>query len=247
MQNVELVNVSLDDKYTARSGRVYLSGIQALVRLMLVQRWRDQASGLNTAGFVSGYRGSPLGGIDDAFWNAQAQLDANAIKFLPGINEELAATAVWGTQQLALTGGSDVDGVFAMWYGKGPGVDRCGDVFKHMSHAGTSPHGGILLVAGDDHGAYSSTLPNQSDHIFSHAMIPMLYPQSVEEYLELGLHGFAMSRFAGLPVGFKALADTVESSSSILAEVSNIETLLPGGFKFPEGGVHARLSTDTLG
>ncbi len=247
MPTDELIAVSLDDKYTAREGRVYLSGIQAIVRLMLVQRWRDQAAGLNTAGFVSGYRGSPLGGIDEAFWNAQPQLDANAIKFLPGINEELAATAVWGTQQLALTGGSDVDGVFALWYGKGPGVDRCGDVFKHMSHAGTSPHGGVLLVAGDDHGAYSSTLPNQSDHIFAHAMIPMLYPQSVEEYLELGLHGFAMSRFAGLPVGFKALADTVESSSSVLADATNVETRLPENFVFPAGGVHARLSTDTLG
>ena len=247
MKSPELASVSLDDKYTSTNGRVYLSGIQALVRLMLVQRWRDQAAGLNTAGFVSGYRGSPLGGIDEAFWHAQKHLDANGVKFLPGVNEELAATAVWGTQQVHLTGESAVDGVYAMWYGKGPGVDRCGDVFKHMSHGGTSPHGGVLLVAGDDHGAYSSTLPNQSDHIFSAAMIPMLYPHSVEEYIELGLHGFAMSRFAGLPVGFKALADTVESSGPISADAMGVQTALPCDFVFPPGGVHARLSTDTLG
>ena len=247
MSTTEFPSVSLDDKYTARSGRIYLSGVQALVRLMLVQRWRDQAAGLNTAGFISGYRGSPLGGLDEALWKAQPHLDAGAVKFLPGVNEELAATAVWGTQQVHLTGESKVDGVFAMWYGKAPGVDRCGDVFKHMSHAGTSPHGGVLLVAGDDHGAYSSTLPNQSDHLFAASMIPTLYPQSVEEYIELGLHGFAMSRFAGLPVAFKALADTVESSSSIEANSMGLQIALPGDFAFPALGVHARLSSDPLG
>ena len=245
--STDLPAVSLDDKYTATSGRIYLNGIQALVRLMLVQKWRDASAGLNTGGFVSGYRGSPIGGIDEAFWHAQKQLDANTIKFLPGVNEELAATAVWGTQQVKLIGDSDFDGVFAMWYGKAPGVDRCSDAFKHMSHGGTSANGGVLLVAGDDHGAYSSTLPNQSDHVFSAAMIPYLYPQSVEEYIELGLHAFAMSRFAGLPVGFKALADTVESSGSINADALDIKTLLPQNFVFPQGGVHARLSTDTLG
>ncbi|MCC2673622.1 MAG: indolepyruvate ferredoxin oxidoreductase [Ramlibacter sp.] len=247
MSVLDLPRVALDDKFTATSGRIYLSGVQALVRLMLVQRLRDRAEGLNTAGFVSGYRGSPLGGLDEALWKAQPHLESNAIKFLPGVNEELAATAVWGTQQVHLTGGSNVDGVFAMWYGKAPGVDRCGDVFKHMSHAGTAPHGGVLLVAGDDHGAYSSTLPNQSDHLFAASMIPMLYPQSVEEYVELGLHGFAMSRFAGLPVGFKALADTVESSGSIPADAGHLKISLPTDFAFPPGGVHARLSSDTLG
>jgi len=159
--SISFASVTVDDKYSARSGRIYLSGVQALVRLMLMQRWRDQAAGLNTAGFVSGYCGSPLGGVDEALWHAQNHLDANAIKFLPGINEELAATAVWGTQQVHLTGDSKYHGVFALWYGKAPGVDRCGDVSKHMSHAGTSARGGVLLVAGDDHGAYSSTLPNQ--------------------------------------------------------------------------------------
>ena len=239
--------VQLDDKYTATSGRIYLNGVQALVRLMLVQQQRDAEQGLRTAGFVSGYRGSPLGGLDEALWAAQPHLERHHIKFLPGLNEELAATAVWGTQQLALTGGSDHDGVFAMWDGKAPGVDRCGDVFKHMAHAGTSAHGGVLLVAGDDHGAYSSTLPNQSDHLFAASMIPVLYPQGVEDYLELGLHGFAMSRFAGLPVGFKALADTVESSASIDITHPGRGMVLPQDFVLPAGGLHARLSQDTLG
>ncbi|MEI7970387.1 MAG: indolepyruvate ferredoxin oxidoreductase family protein [Betaproteobacteria bacterium] len=239
--------VTLEDKYTADSGRIYLTGIQALVRLMLVQRRRDQAAGLNTAGFVSGYRGSPLGGLDEALWKATAHLDAHHVRFQPGVNEELAATAVWGTQQVHLTGGSPYDGVFAMWYGKGPGVDRCGDVFKHMNFAGTAPRGGVLLVAGDDHGAYSSTLPHQSDHLFSASMIPVLYPCNVEEYIELGLHGFAMSRFSGCAVAFKALADTVESSASIVADLARPGILLPGDFVMPEGGLNGRLSTDTLG
>ena len=178
--------VTLDDKYLSDHGRIYLTGIQALVRLALVQRRRDLAAGLNTAGFISGYRGSPLGGLDEALWKARQHLDAHHVKFQPGINEELAATAVWGTQQMHLLGDSDYDGVFAMWYGKGPGVDRCGDVFKHMNFAGTSRHGGVLLVAGDDHGAYSSTLPHQSDHLFSASMIPVLYPCNVQEYLDLG-------------------------------------------------------------
>ncbi|MGF6997142.1 indolepyruvate ferredoxin oxidoreductase family protein [Paraburkholderia sp. GAS32] len=240
-------DVTLDDKYTKRSGRVFLSGVQALVRLPLMQRLRDQAEGLNTAGFISGYRGSPLGGFDEALWKAQKHLGASHVKFQPGVNEDLAATAVWGTQQVNLLGESDYDGVFAMWYGKGPGVDRCGDVFKHMNHAGTSRSGGVLLVAADDHGAYSSTLPHQSEHAFSAAMIPVLYPSNVEEYLSLGLHGWAMSRFSGCAVGFKALADTVESSSSIDADPFRVKTVFPRDFTLPEGGLHARLSTDPLG
>jgi indolepyruvate ferredoxin oxidoreductase len=239
--------VTLDDKYAADSGRIYLTGIQALVRLMLVQRRRDLAAGLNTAGFVSGYRGSPLGGLDEALWKAAPHLEAHHVRFQPGVNEELAATAVWGTQQVQLTGGSRYDGVFAMWYGKGPGVDRCGDVFKHMNFAGTAANGGVLLVAGDDHGAYSSTLPHQSDHLFSASMIPVLYPCNVGEYLELGLHGIAMSRFSGCAVAFKALADTVESSASVEADIGRPSIVLPGDFLMPEGGLNARLSTDTLG
>ena len=239
--------VTLDDKYTLTSGRIYLSGIQALVRLPLIQRQRDQAAGLNTAGFISGYRGSPLGGLDEALWKAGKHLEQHHIKFQPGVNEDLAATAVWGSQQVDLIGDSAYDGVFAMWYGKGPGVDRCGDVFKHMNHAGTSKHGGVLLIAGDDHGAYSSTLPHQSDHLFLASMIPVLYPCNVQEYLDLGLHAWAMSRFSGCAVGFKALADTVESSASIDADPFHVETRLPPNFVMPAGGLNARLSNDALG
>ena len=242
-----LAAVNLDDKYTATSGSIYLSGIQALVRLPLLQYLRDQQAGLNTAGFISGYSGSPLGGLDEALWKAQPHLAAHQVRFVPGTNEDMAATAVWGTQQIDLIGPAKVEGVFAMWYGKGPGVDRCGDVLKHMNHAGTAAKGGVLLVAGDDHGAYSSTLPHQSDHIFSASMIPMLYPCNVQEYLDLGLHGWAMSRFSGCTVGFKALADTVESSASVDADPFRVQIRLPNDFVMPVGGLNARLSTDTLG
>ena len=240
-------DVTLDDKYTATDDRIYLSGIQALVRLPMMQRLRDIAAGLNTAGFISGYRGSPLGMLDEALWHAQAHLEQHHVKFVPGVNEDLAATAVWGSQTTELIGPMKYDGVFAMWYAKGPGVDRCGDVFKHMNHAGTAKHGGVLLVAGDDHGAYSSTLPHQSDHLFSACMIPMLYPCNVQEYLDLGLHAWAMSRFSGCAVGFKALADTVESSASVNADPFRLQIVYPEDFKMPEGGLNTRLSTDTLG
>ena len=169
------------------------------------------------------------------------------MSFQPGVNEDLALTSVWGTQQVKLIGSSPYDGVFALWYGKGPGVDRSVDVMKHMNHAGTAPYGGVLMVAGDDHGAYSSTLPHQSDHVFSASMMPMLYPCNVQEYIELGLHGWAMSRFSGCAVGFKALADTVESSASIEADPYTIHTRIPADFVMPEGGLNLRLSTDTLG
>src|SRR5664280_1548061 len=168
-----LESVTLDDKYALESGRAFMSGVQALVRLPMLQRKRDAMFGLNTAGFISGYRGSPLGGYDQALWRAGKQLAANRITFQPGVNEELAATAVWGTQQVNLFPGAKHQGVFALWYGKGPGADRSIDVFKHANAAGTSPYGGVLVVVGDDHGAKSSTLPHQSDHIFSAAMIPV--------------------------------------------------------------------------
>ena len=242
-----LAPVKLDDKYTSTTGKIFISGIQALVRLPMMQRQRDLAAGLNTAGFISGYRGSPLGGLDENLWKAQKLLEENHIKFVPGVNEDLAATAVWGTQTVDLIGPSKYDGVFAMWYGKGPGVDRCGDVFKHMNHAGTSKHGGVLLVAGDDHGAYSSTLPHQSDHIFAACMIPVLYPCNVQEYLDLGLHAWAMSRYSGCAVGFKALADTVESTASVDADPFRLKIEYPTDFIMPEGGLNTRLSTDTLG
>jgi len=244
---VPLKDVSLDDKYTATSGKIFLSGIQALVRLPMMQKLRDEAAGLNTAGFVSGYRGSPLGGLDENLWKAKGHLEAKSIQFVPGVNEDLAATAVWGTQTVDLIGPAKHEGVFAMWYAKGPGVDRCGDVFKHMNHAGTSKHGGVLLVAGDDHGAYSSTLPHQSDHIFAACMIPVLYPSNVQEYLDLGVHGWAMSRYAGVAVAFKALADTVESSASVDADPFRVEVKLPQDFAMPEGGLNTRLSSVPLG
>jgi indolepyruvate ferredoxin oxidoreductase len=242
-----LKDVSLDDKYTATSGKIFLSGIQALVRLPMIQKLRDQQAGLDTAGFVSGYRGSPLGGLDENLWKAKGHLEAHQVQFVPGVNEDLAATAVWGTQTVDLIGPAKYDGVFAMWYAKGPGVDRCGDVFKHMNHAGTAKNGGVLLVAGDDHGAYSSTLPHQSDHIFAACMIPVLYPSNVQEYLDLGVHGWAMSRFSGCAVAFKALADTVESSASVDADPFRVEVKLPQDFTMPEGGLNTRLSSVPLG
>ncbi|MES2898639.1 MAG: indolepyruvate ferredoxin oxidoreductase family protein [Pseudomonadota bacterium] len=242
-----LTSVTLDDKYTARSGNIFLSGIQALVRLPMIQRERDLAAGLNTGGFISGYRGSPLGGLDETLWKAKKHLEAHHVQFVPGVNEDLAATAVWGSQTVDLIGPAKYDGVFAMWYGKGPGVDRCGDVFKHMNHAGTAKHGGVLLVAGDDHGAYSSTLPHQSDHLFSASMIPLLYPCNVQEYLDLGVHGWAMSRFSGCTVAFKALADTVESSASVDADPHRVTVRIPHDFVMPEGGLNTRLSSDPLG
>ncbi|HWS13619.1 MAG TPA: indolepyruvate ferredoxin oxidoreductase family protein, partial [Rhodocyclaceae bacterium] len=177
-------NLSLDDKYTQASGRVFLTGTQALVRLPMLQRQRDLAAGLNTAGYVSGYRGSPLGGLDQAMWKARAHLEASHVVFRPAVNEDLAATAIWGTQQVNLFPGAKYDGVFALWYGKGPGVDRCGDVFKHANYAGTSRHGGVLVLAGDDHSAKSSTLAHQSEHAFKAAMIPVLNPASVQDYLD---------------------------------------------------------------
>ena len=237
---VALRDVSLDDKYALESGRVFLTGAQAFVRLLILQRQRDALAGLNTAGFVSGYRGSPLGALDQSMWKAQKFLDRAHIKFQPGLNEDLAATSLWGSQQVNLYPGANYDGVFAMWYGKGPGVDRCGDVFKHANHAGTSKHGGVLVLAGDDHGAKSSTLPHQSDHMFSAAMMPVLYPSSVQEILDLGLHGWAMSRYSGLWVGFKCVADTVESSASVNIDPERIKIIIPDDFPLPPDGLSIR-------
>jgi indolepyruvate ferredoxin oxidoreductase len=235
-----LREVSLDDKYALDSGRVFLTGAQAFVRLLILQRQRDALVGLNTAGFVSGYRGSPLGALDQSLWKAQKFLERAHIKFQPGLNEDLAATALWGSQQVNLYPRAKYDGVFAMWYGKGPGVDRCGDVFKHANHAGTSKHGGVLVLAGDDHGAKSSTLPHQSDHQFSAALMPVLYPSSVQEILDLGLHGWAMSRYSGCWVGFKCVADTVESSSSVYIDPARTRIVVPDDFPLPPDGLSIR-------
>jgi indolepyruvate ferredoxin oxidoreductase len=232
--------VSLEDKYQLASGRIYLNGTQALVRLAMAQRERDLAAGLNTAGFISGYRGSPLGGFDQALWKAKGYLKDHHIHFTPGVNEELAATAVWGSQQVGLFEGAKYDGVFAMWYGKGPGVDRCGDVFKHANAAGTAKHGGVLLLAGDDHACKSSTLPHQSEHAFDAAMIPVLYPTGVGEIIDMGLHGFAMSRYSGCYVAFKVVSETVDSSASIDLVPDSPRIVLPGDFQVPVGGMNIR-------
>ena len=174
------LSATLDDKYTRSSGRVFLTGTQALIRLPMLQRERDLAAGLNTAGFISGYRGSPLGNLDLGLWKAKQHLAEHHITFQPGINEDLAATAVWGCQQVGLFPGAKYDGVFGLWYGKGPGVDRCGDVFRHANAAGTAQHGGVLVIAGDDHAAKSSTLPHQTEHVFKAVMMPVLYPANVQ-------------------------------------------------------------------
>jgi len=235
-----LANVSLEDKYRLDHGRVFLTGVQALARLPMLQHQRDLAAGLDTAGYVSGYRGSPLAGLDTALRDAGRFLREHNITFHPGINEDLAATAIWGTQQLHLFPKPKRDGIFAMWYGKGPGVDRCGDVFKQANYAGTSRHGGVLLIAGDDHGARSSSLAHQSEHIFSACAIPVLAPAGVQEYLDLGLHGGAMSRYSGCWVALKTTSDTVESSATVELDARRVQIALPGDFVLPADGLHLR-------
>jgi len=238
--------VRLDDKYTATTGRVFVSGAQALVRLPIEQACRDRAAGLNTAGFISGYRGSPLGTYDHALWAAARHLEANAIRFEPGVNEDLAATAVWGTQQVPLLPGARHQGVFGVWYGKGPGVDRSTDAIKHANFAGTSPHGGVLALCGDDHAARSSTLAHQSDHGLIHCGIPVLNPAGLQDYIELGLMGFAMSRFAGLWVGFKCVTETVDGSDIIRVDDGRVAPLIPADFEMPEGGLGIRRESAAL-
>ena len=232
--------VTLGDKYSLPKGKIYLTGTQALVRLMLLQSALDRMRGLSTGGFASGYRGSPLGGVDQAFWAAKQFLTPANIHFQAGVNEDLAATAVWGSQQLNLFQGATVDGVFGLWYGKGPGVDRSLDVFKHANAAGTSKHGGVLLVAGDDHAAKSSTLPHQSDHVLKAAMIPVLFPSNVQEILDFGVLGYAMSRYAGVWVGMKAVADVVECSATVDIDPARHQCVLPTDFTMPEGGLNIR-------
>ena len=241
-----LAAVTLDDKYVLESGRIFLTGTQALVRLPMMQRQRDQAAGLDTACFVSGYRGSPLGGVDQAMWQAKRFLEKNQIVFQPGVNEDLAATAVWGSQQVQLFGDAKHDGVFAMWYGKGPGVDRTGDVFRHGNFAGTSKHGGVLLLAGDDHTCKSSTTAHQSEYAFMDLGIPVLNPAGVQEFLDLGLHGWAMSRYSGCWVAFKVVADTVDSSASVLVDPHRVEIVIPTDFAMPEGGLNIRKPASPL-
>ena len=236
-----LESVTLDDKYTLASGRAFMSGVQALVRLPMLQRQRDVLAGLNTGGFISGYRGSPLGGYDQSLWAARRHLAEQHIVFQPGVNEELGATAVWGTQQLDLYPEQNkYDGVFGIWYGKGPGVDRCSDVFKHANMAGTSKHGGVIAIAGDDHIAKSSTAPHQSDHIFKACGLPVFFPSSVQDILDMGLHAFAMSRFSGVWSGMKTIQEVVESGASVVVDPERVKIILPEDFIMPPGGLHIR-------
>ncbi|MCF8199490.1 MAG: indolepyruvate ferredoxin oxidoreductase family protein [Sulfuritalea sp.] len=237
---MKLANVSLEDKYRLEHGRVFLTGMQALARLPLLQHAMDRTAGLHTAGYISGYRGSPLGGLDTALDAAAPFLKAGDIKFQPGVNEDIAATAIWGTQQLHFFPQPKFDGIFSMWYGKGPGVDRCGDVFKHANHAGTSKHGGVLLIAGDDPSARSSAVAHQSEHMFSACGIPVLAPADLQEYLDFGLHGWAMSRYSGCWVAMKVTSDTAESSATVNIDPERLQIVIPEDFHLPPDGVHIR-------
>jgi indolepyruvate ferredoxin oxidoreductase len=237
-----LRSYALTDNLAASSGAVFLTGTQALVRLPLMQKRLDEAAGLDTAGFVSGYRGSPLGMVDQQIWKAQKFFDAAKVQFLPAINEDLAATACLGTQRVALDPQRTVEGVFAMWYGKGPGVDRSGDALKHGNVYGSSAQGGVLVVAGDDHGCVSSSMPHQSDVAMQAWSMPVLHPANVAEYLEFGLYGWALSRFSGAWVGFKALSEVVESGMTVDLDAVPLDFVLPVDYRPPEsvGSLHVR-------
>ena len=235
-----LENISLDDKYKKDSGRIFVTGIQALVRLPLLQSDRDSAAGLNTAGYISGYRGSPLGALDIQLWQAKSFLQPRNIVFQPGINEDLAATAIWGTQQAEIDGTGLYDGVFCIWYGKGPGVDRSGDALRHANLAGTSKNGGVLVAMGDDHACESSTTAHQSEFALVDAMIPVLNPSSVQDLLDFGLYGWALSRYTGCWVGLKCVHDTVEATASIDIGKNRIDFVTPQDIVLPSDGVNIR-------
>ncbi|MEK6217199.1 MAG: pyruvate ferredoxin oxidoreductase, partial [Boseongicola sp.] len=236
--NLTQQNYSLSDRYDLHAGRVFLSGTQALVRVMLDQARRDREGGLNTAGFVSGYRGSPLGGLDLELWRNKARLEAERVEFMPAVNEDLGAAGILGAQQASLDEDCQVEGVFSMWYGKGPGVDRSGDALRHGNAYGSAAKGGVLVVAGDDHGCVSSSMPHQSDVAFMNWFMPTLHPASVVEYQAFGEYGFALSRFSGTWVGFKAISETVESGRSVMLQPDR-RFVLPA-FDAPPGGLHVR-------
>jgi indolepyruvate ferredoxin oxidoreductase len=242
----ELRQVSLADKYDLTMRHVFLNGNQAIIRMLVMQKERDRLAGLNTAGLVSGYRGSPVGGLDQQMFSASKRLAAADIIFKPGINEELAATALWGSQQAHLSGENRYDGVFGLWYGKGPGVDRSTDVFRHANMAGTAPHGGVLALMGDDHTAESSTVAHQSEFVFVDTMIPILNPAGVQEMIDYGLYGYAMSRFAGTWVAMKCVKDNIESTASVDASLDRVKVVLPTDYEVPEGGLNIRRELDFL-
>ncbi len=239
-----LADVRLEDRYDLAKERVFLTGTQALVRLSLIQRARDEKQGLNTGGFITGYRGSPLGGLDQQFTRAEKYLKPKNILFQPGLNEDLAATALWGTQQAEMRGEGAYDGVFGIWYGKGPGVDRSGDVFRHANAAGASKHGGVLVLMGDDHGAESSTVPHQSEFALMDAMMPILHPAGVQELIDYGVYGIAMSRYSGCWIGLKCVHDNVESTAIVDGRPERIEIVYPKDFDMPKGGLNIRPSDD---
>jgi indolepyruvate ferredoxin oxidoreductase len=241
-----LRDVTLDDKYDLTQRHVFVTGYQALVRLCLMQKELDRRNGLNTAGFVTGYRGSPLGTLDSQFLRARRFLDISDIRFQSGLNEDLAATAVWGSQQAELRGEGKYDGVFAMWYGKGPGVDRTGDVFRHANLAGSATHGGVLALMGDDHTAESSTTAHQSEYHFIDVMIPVLNPAGVQEVLDYGLYGWAMSRYTGAWTALKTMHETIESTATIDASLERINIVIPDDLRLPEGGFNIRLHDQIL-
>lgn len=228
----------LSDRYRQTSGRVYITGTQALVRLILDQARRDKAAGLKTAGFVSGYRGSPLGAVDLELWRARDLLESAKVEFLPAVNEDLAATAVLGSQQVESHPDKEVEGVFGLWYGKGPGVDRSGDALKHGNAYGSSPTGGVLVVVGDDHGCVSSSMPHQSDVALMSWFMPVLNPATIGEYQSFGEYGYALSRFSGMWVGMKAISETVESAASV--EIQPDRQFVTPTFTAPPGGLHYR-------
>ena len=242
-----LERVTLDDKYDLTKSRVFVTGYQALVRMCLMQKARDRRAGLNTAAYVTGYRGSPLGGLDYQFQRAQALCKQNDILFQPAINEDLAATALWGSQQAELRGEGKFDGVFGMWYGKGPGVDRSGDALRHANFAGTSRHGGVLALMGDDHTAESSTTAHQSEFNFVDVMIPILNPAGVQEIVDYGLLGWEMSRFTGAWVGLKCMHETVESTGVIDGSLDRVNIVIPTDYAMPQGGLNIRLNDTILG
>jgi indolepyruvate ferredoxin oxidoreductase len=238
--------VSLNDVFDLSKERVFASGTQAVVRLLLMQKQRDRLAGLNTAGLITGYRGSPLGGIDQQMHRAKSVFDPNDIRFVPGLNEDLAATAIWGAQQAEIRGEGKYDGVFAIWYGKGPGVDRSGDVFRHANLAGTSTNGGVLALMGDDHTADSSTTAHQSEFHLVDVMMPILSPAGVQEILDYGLYGFALSRYASVWTGIKCLKDTIESTSSVDGRIDRVKIITPDDYVMPPGGLNIRVHDGIL-
>ena len=240
---VALRDVALDDKYDLTKDRVFITGTQAIIRMLLMQHERDRLAGLNTAGFVSGYRGSPIGGLDQNLWRAKKWLEKHDIVFQPGLNEELAATALWGAQAAGLRRDGKYDGVFGVWYGKGPGVDRTGDVFRHANMAGSSRYGGVLALMGDDHTAESSTVAHQSEFAFVDVMIPILNPAGVQEILDYGLYGYAMSRFCGSWAAMKCVKDNIESTASVDGRIDRVKIVIPGEdeFRMPPGGLNIRV------